>query len=144
MPRTITHIFVHCTASAQSWTVADLLAEFRRKGWKYPGYHYAITADGTTHQLLDEREVANGVKGYNATSVHVAYMGGIHGQGGKIVGTDNRTTAQKASLRILLQTLRARYPQAHILGHRDIWGKSPREWLKECPGFDAEAEYADI
>lgn len=34
------------------------------------------------------------------------------------------------------------YPNAHIMGHRDIWGKKPINWKKWCPCFDAEAEYA--
>ena len=28
------------------------------------------------------------------------------------------------------------------MGHRDIWGKKPSNWKKQCPCFDAEAEYA--
>lgn len=28
------------------------------------------------------------------------------------------------------------------MGHRDIWGKDKRNWKKQCPCFDAEAEYA--
>lgn len=142
--RKIDRIFVHCTASAQSWGVRELKDEFRRKGWNNPGYHYAVTQDGVAHELLAEGEVANGVKGYNAHSIHVAYVGGIRGKDGKLVGVDNRTPAQKATLRMLLQTLRVRYPEARILGHRDIWGKSPEKWQKECPCFDAEVEYGDI
>lgn len=34
--RRIEYIAVHCTAGRQTQTVADLLAEFRRKGWKNP------------------------------------------------------------------------------------------------------------
>lgn len=30
------------------------------------------------------------------------------------------------------------------MGHRDIWGKEPSKWKKQCPCFDAEAEYANI
>ena len=28
------------------------------------------------------------------------------------------------------------------MGHRDIWGKDKSKWKKQCPCFDAEAEYA--
>ena len=28
--------------------------EFKRKGWKNPGYHYVVSADGVVHQMLDE------------------------------------------------------------------------------------------
>ena len=39
--RQIKFIFVHCTASSQKWGVKELLAEFKAKGWKNPGYHKA-------------------------------------------------------------------------------------------------------
>jgi N-acetyl-anhydromuramyl-L-alanine amidase AmpD len=55
---------------------------------------------------------------------------------------DNRTEAQKASLSRLLEALKRTYPNAHIMGHRDIWGKSSSKWKKMCPCFDAEKEYA--
>ena len=60
--RKIERIFVHCTASNQSWGVKELWAEFKAKGWKNPGYHYVITADGGTHQMLAVEEVSNGVQ----------------------------------------------------------------------------------
>lgn len=146
--RSIKRIFVHCTAGSQRQKIADLQAEFKRKGWKHPGYHYVIQADGTITQLLGEQFVSNGVKGYNSTAVNVAYMGGIDAQGKAV---DNRTPEQKASLVKLLKELKGRYPKAEILGHRDI---SPDtngngivdswERIKECPCFNAKDEYKDI
>ena len=146
--REIKRIFVHCTAGSQKQTVADLLAEFKRKGWRNPGYHVVITPDGKCHQLLDYEKVSNGVQGYNSTSVNVAYVGGIDSKGKAV---DNRTEAQKASLLKLLKELRGRYPKAQILGHRDISpdtnhnGKVDSwERIKECPCFDAMIEYKGI
>ena len=54
MARKIKKIFVHCTASRQSWSVDALLKEFRNKGWHYPGYHWVVTADGKYTQLMTE------------------------------------------------------------------------------------------
>lgn len=146
--RKIKRIFIHCTAGSQKQTVADLRTEFKRKGWKNPGYHYVISPDGAITQLLDEQQVSNGVKGYNQTSINVAYIGGIDSNGKAI---DNRTEAQKASLIRLLKELRSRYPKAQILGHRDISpdtnhnGKVDSwERIKECPCFDAMIEYKGI
>lgn len=146
--RKIKRIFIHCTAGSQKQTVADLRAEFKCKGWKNPGYHYVILPDGAITQLLDEQQVSNGVKGYNQTSINVAYIGGIDSNGKAI---DNRTDAQKASLLKLLKELRGRYPKAQILGHRDISpdtnhnGKVDSwERIKECPCFDAMIEYKGI
>lgn len=146
--RNIKYIAVHCTASSQKITIEGLLNEFKRKGWKNPGYHYIVSADGKIHQLLAEDKVSNGVKGYNSISINIAYVGGI-GEGGKIV--DNRTPLQKLSLRKILGILKKKYPNAVIQGHRDFSpdlnkdGKiTPNEWVKGCPCFDAKSEYKDI
>lgn len=135
--RKIKYIAVHCTAGNQAATVDDLRKEFARKGWKNPGYHYVITADGVIHQLLDNEKVSNGVRGYNAVTVNVAYTGGIDLATRKPL--DNRTAPQKASLRAVLKVLHSLFPTAIIEGHRDFPGVS-----KACPSFDAKAEYADI
>ena len=48
--RQIKRIFVHCTAGSQRQTIDDLKAEFHRKGWSNPGYHYVIDTNGGVHQ----------------------------------------------------------------------------------------------
>lgn len=145
--RKIERIFIHCTASRQTATVADIKAEFKRKGWKNDGYHYLIDASGKIHQLLDESKVSNGVYGYNATSINVAYIGGIDSRGKSV---DNRTEAQKKALREIVAKLKAKYPGAEVLGHRDISPDKngngivdPWERIKDCPCFDAKKEYGD-
>lgn len=148
--RKISRIFVHCTASYQlTTTEASLRREFKAKGWRYPGYHYVVKTDGSIIRMLDESEVANGVAGYNKNSIHVAWIGGIEVQHPK--GIDNRTAKQKVTLRNLLAQLKHRYPDAQILGHRDISPDrnhngvvDPWERIKECPCFDAMVEYKDI
>lgn len=93
--RQIKRIFVHCTAGSQRQTIDDLKAEFHRKGWSNPGYHYVIDTNGGVHQLLAIEHVSNGVQGYNSTAINVAYIGGIDADGKPI---DNRTPAQKTLL----------------------------------------------
>mgnify|MGYP004669603863 CR=1 FL=1 len=140
--REIKFIFVHCTATSQQATVEQLMQGFRRRGWRYPGYHYIITPEGDTVNTLDERTPSNGVRGWNANAVNIAYIGGIDRRGEAL---DNRTIEQKASLVHLLLQLRERYPKARIMGHRDIWGACNRaRWRKECPSFNATREYAAI
>lgn len=146
--RNIERIFIHCTAGSQKATVEDLMREFKAKGWKAPGYHIVILANGAIHQLLPDSEISNGVQGYNSTAINVAYTGGID-RNGKAV--DNRTEEQKKSLISLLKSLRERYPKARIMGHRDISPDKngngiidPWERIKECPCFDAITEYKDI
>ena len=67
--RKIKYIAVHCTAGNQSQTIEDLRAEFYRKGWKNPGYHYVIKPDGGIVQMHPEEKTSNGVKGYNSVSL---------------------------------------------------------------------------
>lgn len=143
--RKIERIFIHCTASHQTATIDDIKNEFKRKGWKNPGYHYVIDSGGGIHQLLDENEVSNGVYGYNKTSVNVAYIGGID-ENCKAI--DNRTDEQKKSLKSLVLQLKEKYPDAEVLGHRDISPDKngngivdPWERIKECPCFNVKDEY---
>lgn len=145
--RKIEYIAVHCTAGSQVQTISDLQAEFKRKGWKNSGYHYVVAPDGKITQLLDEEKISNGVKGFNSVTVNVAYIGGI--ADGK--AADNRTDAQKKSLRQLLANLKKKYPEAVVQGHRDFSpdtngnGKVDSwERIKECPCFDAKEEYGDL
>lgn len=79
--RNIERIFIHCTASSNTATRESILNEFQRRGWRNPGYHYLVEAKGTVHQLLDEKEVSNGVMGYNATAINIAYIGGVNAEG---------------------------------------------------------------
>lgn len=133
---------MHCTASRGDADVESVRAVFRARGWKRPGYHYVIDASGEVTQLLDESLTANGVRGYNATSVHVAYIGGIDAGGRP---ADTRTEAQRRALRTVVAEVLSRHPDAEVLGHRDISPDTngngivdPWERIKECPCFDVK------
>lgn len=148
--RKITHIFVHCTAGSQSETPESLLNFFyKKKRWSRPGYHYVVSADGTITNIWPESKYSNGVKNMNSHSINIAWIGGV--DKAHPMGIDNRTDAQKRSLRLLLKELRAKYPKAVIMGHRDTSPDinhngivDPWERIKECPCFDAMVEYKDI
>ena len=140
--RQIKRIFVHCTAGPQTQTVAEIQRYWKNVNkWKSPGYHYIIKPDGEIVPLQPEDKPSNGVAGYNSTSINVCYIGGVDKQGRAV---DNRTDAQKESLINILKDLKSRYPDAEILGHREIWGQDPSKWHKMCPCFPAKAEYEHI
>jgi len=146
--RNIKYIFVHCTASQQTATVQQILKEFTQRGWRIPGYHYIVDPKGMLTQLVTEDRASNGVKGFNAESINVAYIGGIDSKKGTI---DNRTPEQKKTLLNILTRLKQKYPNAIIMGHRDISPDKnhngivdPWERIKECPCFDAKTEYANL
>jgi N-acetyl-anhydromuramyl-L-alanine amidase AmpD len=66
----------------------------------------------------------------------VCYEGGLDAEGHP---ADTRTPAQKETLRKLLLRLKTDYPNARMVGHRDL-----PDVKKACPCFDAEAEYQGI
>lgn len=133
--RQIRFIVVHCTATGHSTRIESIQRYWRDTlGWKNPGYHYAIEANGNVVQLQDVTRTANGVAGHNANAIHVSYIGGQF--------SDDRTDAQKQQLRQLLRELKRQFPNAKIQGHRDFL-KPGINW-KACPQFDAIREYADI
>lgn len=131
--RKIKYIFIHSSATPQTWTTENFNREWKNKGWKMGGYHYIIYPDGTIEHAINDDLISNGVRGYNRHSVNVAYVGGIDAKGQP---TDNRTALQKKAMLRLIRTLKTRLPNAVIMGHRDIWGNDPRKWQKMCPCFD--------
>lgn len=140
--RQIKRIFVHCTAGPQTQTVAEIQKYWKNVNkWTNPGYHYIIKPDGKIVPLQPEDKPSNGVAGYNSTSINVCYIGGVDKQGRPV---DNRTDAQKTSLASILKDLHSRYPDAEILGHRDIWGSDPKNWHKQCPCFNVKEWWNEV
>lgn len=135
--RNIKYIVVHCTATSQTTNITSIQKYWREKlGWKSPGYHLIILPNGHYQRLAEDSQVCNGVAGYNSSSIHVSYIGGIDSSGKAI---DNRTEEQKKTLTTLLRTLKSLYPNAIIQGHRDF----PKV-AKDCPCFNAKKEYSSI
>ena len=135
--RVISHLVVHCTATAQTATVAAIQRHWRETlKWRNPGYHLIVAADGTVTRLAPDTTICNGVAGHNSHSLHVSYIGGIDSRGRAI---DNRTEAQKAALLRILTEWKRQYPKAVIQGHRDFPNAR-----KSCPSFNAKAEYAGV
>ncbi|MGV3561570.1 N-acetylmuramoyl-L-alanine amidase [Larkinella arboricola] len=135
--RRIDNIVVHCTATASNATPESIKRYWRQVlGWKNPGYHYLIKADGEIVPLLPEDQISNGVAGHNSHSVHLSYIGGIDSKG---TPKDTRTLEQQAVILGLLKQLKARYPKARILGHRDFPGVA-----KACPSFDVRAWLSEV
>ncbi len=133
--RKIDYIVVHCTATLPTATVDAIQKYWKRiLGWKNPGYHYLIDMDGVTHQLLAESEIANGARGYNANSIHIAYIGGVDRHNKSL---DTRTPPQKTELYYLITMQRDKHKDAQLLGHCDLPGVT-----KACPCFDVWDWYA--
>ena len=131
MKRTIKYIVVHCTATPTNTTIASIQRYWREQlGWKNNGYHYIIQRDGTVVQITPDKNIANGVAGYNTHAIHLSYIGGVDANDKPI---DNRTTAQQHAMFDLIIQLSNKYPHAKIKGHRDFPNVH-----KACPSFDVK------
>ena len=135
--RKITEIVVHCTATPEGrdFSVAQIDAMHRQRGFSGIGYHFLIGLDGTVRNGRPVEKVGAHVVGRNANTIGVAYVGGVTaGNAPK----DTRTFAQKQALLVLLQKLVDQHKNIRtISGHRQYANKA-------CPCFDARAEYADL
>lgn len=135
--RTITLIIVHCSANraGSALRMADIDSYHRSLGWIGCGYHYVIPTDGTIEPGRPDEMVGAHCKNHNRHSIGVCYIGGLSKDGKP---ADTRTDAQRIALRNLLERLHRNYPNALIVGHRDL------EPQKECPCFDVVNEYHDL
>ena len=130
--RRIDLIVIHCSATRanRNFTVEDLEACHKARGFRTIGYHYYITKDGTIYPCRSESEIGAHAKHYNAHSIGICYEGGLDKDGNP---ADTRTPAQKQAMVKLLQSLCTDYPEAEIIGHRDL------PWVKKsCPCFDVK------
>jgi len=139
--RSIKYIVVHCTAGKGNQATKVILDFWGKLGWKSRGYHWLISDDGTAEHLTDDEQVSNGVKGHNANSINICYKGGWNGK-------DTRTQKQKETLKKIIGEYKTKYPNATVLGHRDLSPDldgdgivEPNEWVKLCPCFNAKSEY---
>ena len=135
--RKVNNIVIHCTATPQSAKPQSIINYWKKNlGWKSPGYHRLIEADGTIHELSNFEFPTNGVAGHNADSIHISYIGGVDS---KNIPLDNRTVEQRCAILHCIEEARKLYPNARILGHRDF----PKV-AKSCPSFDAISEYKNL
>jgi N-acetylmuramoyl-L-alanine amidase len=157
--RKIDQIFIHCSAGhsdlegVKRWWHG---AKPNGMGWKTGGYHKWVDYDGLITDVYPLATVTNGVRDRNSNSVHICYRGGVQKKNVR-VAEDTRTEMQKVGLleaiREVLEELK-RYQditKIKILGHRDASPDKngngvidPWERIKDCPSFEAKAEYSWI
>ena len=130
--RKINLIVIHCSATrvTQDFTVGELEACHLARGFRDIGYHYYITKDGVIYPCRPESEPGAHARHYNAHSIGICYEGGLD-ENGKSANT--LTAAQYERLEALFVELHQLFPEAEIVGHRDLPGTTP----KDCPCLDA-------
>ena len=136
-------LVLHCTATPEGREVSA--ADIRHwhcdpvskggRGWKQVGYTDMIHLDGKVERLVknnedanvDPWEVTNGAAGYNSTSRHVVYVGGVAKDGR--TPKDTRTAAQLKAMEAYVKDFHRRFPGIPIVGHNQLAAKA-------CPSFD--------
>lgn len=136
-------LVIHCTATPEGRLVsAEDIRHWHTapravggNGWKQVGYTDMFHQSGAVERLVDNNEdanvdpweVTNGASGYNSTSRHVVYVGGLAADGK--TPRDTRTPQQLAAMEAYVKDFHARFPEVKIVGHNQLAAKA-------CPSFD--------
>lgn len=130
VPRLSTqYIIVHCAATKPDMDIGarEINDWHKQRGWRGIGYHYVIRRGGRIEAGRARNVIGAHAKGYNSKSVSVCLVGGLDDSGR---GANNFKPTQMIVLEDLLRALKVKYPDAKIIGHRDV------EKGKLCPCFD--------
>lgn len=148
--RNINLIVIHCSATPENrdYTPQMLLLDHRQRGFNTYGYHFYVRRSGQRVPMRELELAGAHVTGFNRDSIGICYEGGCDAAG---KAKDTRTVQQKEAIVALLKELVQLYPDAEIVGHRDLSPDKdgdgviePHEWTKLCPSFDAKTEYKNI
>lgn len=104
------------------------------RGWRQVGYSVLFQLDGTPLYLnefdgndwIDVREITNGAAGFNGTSRHICYAGGIDANGRTY---DTRTEAQVEEMECFVLNEISLHPELIVVGHNQVSAKG-------CPSFN--------
>lgn len=128
--RPIAEIIWHCTATPEGrdFTVADIRAWHKARGWSDIGYHYVVYRDGRVMLGRPVGQIGAHCEGHNTGTIGCSYVGGLSADGK--TAKDTRTPAQRASMLWLTQQLIAQHRGIkRVSGHNDYTS------AKACPSF---------
>tara|TARA_B100000927_G_scaffold291578_1_gene294552 strand:+ start:3055 stop:3486 length:432 start_codon:yes stop_codon:yes gene_type:complete len=140
--RTIDKIILHCTATEEGKDYS--VAQIRKwhtsppRNWSDIGYHFIIQNDenGTIQLGRPIQRAGAHVKGHNATSVGIAYVGGVDKNG---KAKDTMTACQEESFLKLVESLRV------VFGiHLPVYGHNDFTDTKECPSFKVKKKFPQL
>jgi len=123
--RNIKKIVVHCTASPDNLDIGfkEIDQWHKDRGWRGCGYHWIVRRDGTCEAGRPELEVGAHVKGHNADSIGIVW-----------IGINSITEAQKKTLDRVIRGLL----NAYNLSVEDVYGHYELFVGKTCPRLDMD------
>ena len=134
----VAYLVQHYSATPveKDYTAANIEAMHKRRGFNKIGYHYFIRKNGmveTGRDLSQAGRFEQGAhsKGENSISIGICLEGGVT-RARPDEGFDSRTPAQiKAQIKLIRELL-IRFPNAQVIGHRDMPFAAT-----QCPGYNA-------
>lgn len=127
------YIVVHCSDSPNNLdssrhdTAGNIHEWHKENGWDGVGYHYVIDKFGsveTGRPVFKNTKtfwVGSHVRGHNSESIGIC-----------MIGVDNFNYDQMVSLGAVVQNLLEIWPEAEVVGHKDL------DSSKTCPNFDVK------
>ena len=137
--RPIDEVILHCTATP--WGREVDIAEVRRwhtqgNKWRDVGYHYLIQLDGSLQVGRPIDEAGAHVRGRNASTIGVAYVGGLQSDG---TPADTMTPEQEETFEHLFFAL-----QLTLGRPLELSGHCDHDKKKKCPGFSVAAKWPSL
>jgi N-acetylmuramoyl-L-alanine amidase len=136
------YLVVHHTCGSQNQDTHEIWDEHIAIGDNGIAYHYVIKGDGTVVRGRPRDTIGAHAHGVNQISIGIVLEGNFQ------PGQDNYVTpsgAQISSLKELLSGLKGIYPDAKIIGHREVAGISGNpEDATDCPGDSLQNMLPDI
>lgn len=131
--RPIKEIIHHCAATPEGkdFTVDDIRAWHKARGWSDIGYHYIVYRDGRILLGRPIGQVGAHCEGHNTGTIGISYIGGVTADGK--TAKDTRTAAQRASLLWLTAQLCRKFSITKVTGHNQYASKA-------CPSFDVRKD----
>lgn len=135
--RKVNKVFIHCSGSDrpedQSYERVEFLHTFKKghlttwgkygkeacKGWKYIGYHFYITKDGTIHKGRPLEVRPSAQKGYNSGTIAIC-----------VAGEKEFTDDSLLALVDLCEEIHKSYEKITFHGHKEV------DRNRTCPNFD--------
>ena len=107
-------------AAAVTCSAQDIDNWHKNNGWSGIGYHYFVRKNGSIYRGRPEWALGAHVSGMNICSLGICAEGDYDKE-------QTMPDAQKSAIIALIKDVKSRYPNAKVVGHRDI-GSS------DCPG----------
>lgn len=132
----VKYLVIHCADTKPSMDIGkkEIDRWHRKRGFNGCGYHFIIRRDGKIEEGRPVTTPGAHALPHNRVSLGICLVGGQEQDSAD--PEDNFAAVQMGTLLSLLLDLKTQFPNAAVVGHRDL-NKG-----KACPSFDAKSWWA--